>query len=85
MLSVALPMPTISRTPKGQTFSLKLSSLIMVTASGFFISLPSFANILQKLTPMLTDIPNSSFIRFLISLAISSPDPKRWVDPVTSR
>ena len=43
-----------------------------VTASGFFMSEPSFAKILLKLTPMETVSPTSSFTVVLISLAISS-------------
>ena len=43
-----------------------------VTASGFFMSEPSFAKILLKLTPMETVSPISSFTVVRISLAISS-------------
>ena len=46
--------------------------MISVTASGFFMSDPSLAKILLKLTPMDTVSPTSSFTVFRISLAIST-------------
>ena len=69
---------------KGHTFSLKFSFEITVTASGFFISEPSFAKILLKLTPTEMVIPSSRLISLLILLAISKPSPKSTVLPVTS-
>lgn len=55
-----------------------------VVASGFFISLPSFAKILFQDTPTEAVIPSSSRTRRRISFAISSPEPNKPVLPVTS-
>ena len=49
---------------------LKLSCGMTVTASGFFISLPSFAKILLKETPAEIVRPSSNLIRSLIEFVL---------------
>ena len=67
-----------------QVFSLKSSRVTTVTASGFFMSLPSLAKILLKDTPMLTVRPVSSLTaRRILSArcrpSVSSP-PEQGMD-----
>ena len=73
--SVARPTPSISDAGSFQIISLKCSFGIQVTASGFFMSLPSFEKTLLKDTPAEIVSPSSNLIRSLISLAIFSPLP----------
>ena len=47
-----------------------------VVASGFFMSLPSFAKSLVKLTPALAVMPSSFFMSALKASAIFLPSPK---------
>ena len=70
---VRAPTKRSSSTGRIQTFSRKFSCVITVVASGFFISEPSFAKVLLKLTP--TDAVSPSCLRYFsrISPAISSP------------
>lgn len=70
--SVARPTYSKSDAGSGHTCSRKVSGRISVTASGFFISEPSFAKILLKLTPMDTVKPTSAFTVSRISFAIST-------------
>ena len=53
--------------------SRKESCEMTVTASGFFMSLPSLAKILLNDTPTDTVIPSSRFTRSRISWAMRSP------------
>ena len=70
--------PTINKSFAGKhhTFCLKLSGVITVMPFGFFMSEPSFANILLKLTPMLTVNPTSFTTLALILRANASASSK---------
>ena len=81
---VLRPAKSRSETGSRHIFSLKFSRDITVMPSGFFISDPSFAKTLLKLTPTETVIPSSRFISRRILSAISSPLPKSRRLPVTS-
>ena len=64
--------------------SRKESGGMTVTASGFFMSLPSLAKILLNDTPTDTVMPSSRFTRSRISSAITVEFPKRCTLPETS-
>ena len=73
---VARPTPSKSEAGSPHILSLKVSFSITVTASGFFISEPSLANILLKETPTEIVRPSSNLIVSRISLATFSGEPK---------
>ena len=81
---VFLPTHSISSAGSCQIISRKFSRRITVTASGFFISLPSFANTLLNDTPTEIVSPSSFFTTSLTSSAMVSGEPNSRVLPLTS-
>ena len=78
------PTISISLAGRGQISCLKLSLDMTVVASGFFISEPSFANILVKDTPTEMVRPISFLMRSRRASAIFTPSPNSFTDGVTS-
>ena len=81
---VARPTPSNSEAGSAHIFSRKVSFSITVTASGFFISEPSFANILLKETPTEIVKPNSNLIVSRMVFATFSGAPKILSVPLIS-
>ena len=82
--AVRRPTINISDASSPHTLRLKFSGEITVTASGFFMSEPSFANTLVNDTPIDTVTPTSRFMRSRNSSAIFSPLPSNLRLSVTS-
>ena len=75
-LVVARPTYRISEAGNGHTRSRQFWSSSTVMASGFFMSLPSFAKILLKETPTDTVMPSSVLTATRISSAMCSASRK---------